>query len=468
MICNLEAGLGEGRFPCLGEKCYFGLLHYPARPGAPHLRRPMWKLLYNTLVLPALWLGFRVLWPFNRKVRRGLRGRRSSLQRLRVFIRNNPGRRRLWVHASSMGEFEQAKPIIEELRRRMPDLVVVATFFSPSGYDNNLRYRAVDAVAYIPFDSGAKARRFLTLLEPTAAVFIRYDVWPNHVWICRAMGIPVMLANATMRARSGRLLPGVRRFHRAIYDAMDVILTVSEEDAQHFRGLGLSRPRIAAVGDTRYDRVAGKAAESQQRMPLPAAVREGRRTLVIGSSWPEDEEVVLPVLFKLLEHDPTLQCIIVPHEPTIDHLEFLEYRLSGKFDALRFSYVHTWKGERVIIVDSIGILLPLYAAADLAFVGGGFKSNVHNTLEPAAYGIPVLYGPKIGNSQEAQQLADSGGGIVVRNRQECYRSMRRLIDDENHREECGRRAGAFVHARAGSTEAILGALTPLLQSRFKE
>ncbi|MDT8325308.1 MAG: glycosyltransferase N-terminal domain-containing protein [Bacteroidota bacterium] len=424
----------------------------------------MWKFLYSTLVLPALWLAFRALWPFNRKVRRGLRGRRSSMQRLRVFIRNNPGRRRLWVHASSMGEFEQAKPIIEELRRRMPDLVVVATFFSPSGYENNLRYRAVDAVAYIPFDTTANARRFLALLEPTAAVFIRYDVWPNHVWACHAMGIPVMLANATMRDGSGRLLPGVRRLHRAIYNAMDIILTVSEQDAENFRRLGLSRPRIAAVGDTRYDRVAGKAAESRQRMPLPAAVREGRRTLVVGSSWPEDEEIVLPVLFKLLAHDPTLQCILVPHEPTIDHLEFLEYRLNGMFASIRFSYLHAWKGERIIIVDSIGILLPLYAAADFAFVGGGFKSNVHNTLEPAAYGIPVLYGPKIANSQEARQLAADGGGIVVRNRQECYRSMRRLIDDASHRAECGRRAGAFVHARAGSTTAILEALMPLLRS----
>ena len=334
----------------------------------------MWKFLYSVLVLPVLWVAFRVLWLFNRKVRRGLRGRRSSMQRLRVFMRGNPGAQRLWVHASSMGEFEQAKPIIEELRRRMPDLVVVASFFSPSGYDNNLRYREIDAVLYIPFDTARNARRFLELLRPTTAVFIRYDVWPQHVWACRDMGIPVRLANATRRRDSGRLLPFIGRFHRAVYNAMDVILTVSEEDAENFRRLRLSVPLIKAVGDTRYDRVAGKAAQSLSRMPLPDSVREGRRTLVVGSSWPEDEEVVLPVLFKLLEHDPTLQCIIVPHEPTIDHLEFLEYRLAGKVDSLRFSYVHAWKGERVIIVDSIGILLPLYAAADLAFVGSMLRT----------------------------------------------------------------------------------------------
>ena len=141
----------------------------------------MWAFLYSGIVLPALWLAFRALWLVNRKVRRGLRGRATSMQRLRVFIRNNPGKQRLWVHASSMGEFEQAKPIIEALRRRMPDLVVVASFFSPSGYENNLRYREIDAVVYIPFDTRKRARRFLSLLAPTAAVFIRYDVWPNHV-----------------------------------------------------------------------------------------------------------------------------------------------------------------------------------------------------------------------------------------------------------------------------------------------
>jgi 3-deoxy-D-manno-octulosonic-acid transferase len=266
-----------------------------------------------------------------------------------------------------------------------------------------------------------------------------------------------------MRDNSGRLFPGVRNFHRAVYNAMDVILTVSERDAEHFRKLRLSKPVIHAVGDTRYDRVSVKAEESRRRMPLPAQLLEGKRTLVIGSSWSEDEEVVLPVLFKLLQHDPTLQCIIVPHEPTLDHLEFLEYRLADHTDSIRFSYMHTWNGERVIIVDSIGILLPLYAAADVAFVGGGFRSNVHNTLEPAAYGIPVLYGPKIGNSQEARELAEAGGGFVVHTKQECYKKLRQLIDDESLRAVAGGRAGAFVRERSGSTEHILAHLIPLLQ-----
>lgn len=422
----------------------------------------MWKLLYNILILPPLWLGFRVLWLFNRKVRRGLRGRHSSLQRLRVFLRSNPGARRLWVHASSMGEFEQAKPIIEALREREPDLVIIASFFSPSGYDNNLRYRVVDAVVYLPFDSTRRARAFLALMRPTAAVFIRYDVWPNHIWACRELGIPVMLANATLRENSGRLRPLIRRFHRQVYDSMEAILTVSERDAEAFRSLGLRQARIEAVGDTRYDRVTGKAARSRTRLLVPEHILAGRTTIVVGSSWSEDEEVLLPALFSLLERDPGLLVVIVPHEPTIDHLEFLEYRLNGSVSHLRFSYLSSWNGERVLIVDSIGILLPLYAVADIAFVGGGFKSNVHNTLEPAAYGIPVLYGPKIGNSQEARELANAGGGFVVRSSEDVRTMLELLLTDPARRAAAGSAAGRFVAGRAGSTTHILAHLLPLL------
>lgn len=428
----------------------------------------MWKFLYNVLVLPVLWIAFRVLWLVNRKVRRGLRGRHTSMQRLRVYMRGNPPERRLWVHASSMGEFEQAKPIIEALKREDPGIAVIASFFSPSGYENNLRYTFIDAVVYLPFDTAKRARAFLELLKPAAAVFIRYDVWPNHIWACRDLGIPVMLANATLRENSARLFPGLRSFHRKLFDCMSVILTVSEEDAANFRRFHLSIPEITAVGDTRYDRVAGKAALSRNNSPLPPHVREGRRVIVFGSSWTEDEEVFLPAIIKLLEIDPTLLFIIVPHEPTIDRLEWLEYRFKDITPTRRFSWISSWSDERVLLVDSVGILLPLYASADIAFVGGGFRSNVHNTLEPAAYGIPVLYGPKIGNSREAAELSESGGGFVVRSRQEVYRMLRRLLSDDEFHATAGLAAGNFVASRAGSTRHILDALRPLLGKRRAE
>jgi 3-deoxy-D-manno-octulosonic-acid transferase len=245
---------------------------------------------------------------------------------------------------------------------------------------------------------------------------------------------------------------------------MEAILTVSQNDAAAFGRMNLRHAVIEVVGDTRYDRVAGKAALSRLRMLVPEHILKDRKAIVVGSSWSEDEEVLLPALFALLARDPRLLCIIVPHEPTIDHLEFLEYRLNGSVPSLRFSYLQSWHGERVLIVDSIGILLPLYAVADVAFVGGGFKSNVHNTLEPAAYGIPVLYGPKIGNSQEAQDLADAGGGFVVRSREEVEATLERLLNDDTARRKAGEAAGRFVSERSGSTAHILTRLLPMLEN----
>ncbi len=418
----------------------------------------MWRLLYNLLILPPLWLLLRLMAFFNRKVRAGFIGRKSVFEGLSEFRSKNVSENRIWMHVSSMGEFEQAKPIIEGLKRRFPGICVVVSFFSPSGLENSRRYPHADYLTYMPFDSSKNARRFLEILDPTIAVFIRYDVWPNHIWACKRRRIPVALVNATMRASSPRLLPVSRPFHRALFNAFDFILTISDEDAESFKLFGLSGPLLEAAGDTRFDRVRGRAEEAKNRSLLPERMVAGKRILVAGSSWNEDEEVLLPALFALLRYDPDLLCVIVPHEPTLEHLESLEYRLRGRAASLRFSYLNEWDGERILLVDSIGILLPLYASADVAFVGGGFRSNVHNTLEPAAYGIPVLYGPKLHNSREAAELAGHGGGFIVRNRRELYRTARRLLSDAGARAEAGAKSAGFIAARTGATDRILSGL----------
>jgi 3-deoxy-D-manno-octulosonic-acid transferase len=208
---------------------------------------------------------------FNRKVRRGLRGA-SQHARLRVYVRNNPDRRRLWNTRLQHGEFEQAKPIIEALRA----ICRIWRWWPPS---SRLGYETIFATPSStpqsnPFDTARAARAFLELLRPTAAVFIRYDVWPNHLWACRDLGIPAMLANATLRADSPRLLPVLRAFHRNIFECMTSILTVGEEDAANFRRFGLCGPHIAAVGDTRFDRVSTKAEQSARAPRSPAHIRE--------------------------------------------------------------------------------------------------------------------------------------------------------------------------------------------------
>ena len=198
--------------------------------------RRLWSVVYNGIVLPLLWLAVYAAAPVKRKVRRAIRGRRGLFATLNIQISTlKPGPKRIWFHSSSLGEFEQAKPIIVELKRRRPDTLVFASFFSPSGYDHSRNYRPADVITYIPFDSNGNANRFVDLLRPDAAVIVRYDVWPNHVWALKRRNIPIFLANATMDERSARHLPLVNDFHRWVYEDVDFILTVSERDANAFR-----------------------------------------------------------------------------------------------------------------------------------------------------------------------------------------------------------------------------------------
>ncbi|HXX63282.1 MAG TPA: glycosyltransferase N-terminal domain-containing protein, partial [Bacteroidota bacterium] len=367
-----------------------------------------WSFIYNFAVIPLFWSVIQAIGIVDPKTRHGIRGRDALFADLAQHAGALDGGTRIWFHSSSMGEFEQAKPIIAELRRRYPSIRVVVSFFSPSGYEHSLRYRQADVITYLPFDTRANARRFLDLVRPDAAVMVRYDIWPNHIWQLEARGIPVMIANATMRARTKRRLPMVRSFHHYVYNAIDEILTVADSDVRAFRHFRLDHPVIQAIGDTRYDQVQIRCTEARQRRIMAAGVTAGKRVVVIGSSWPEDEEVVLPACFDLLDSMDDLLVIIVPHEPTEDHLASLERDCAGRSSAIRFSALNEYAGERVIIVDSVGILMVLYASADIAYVGGSFRQGIHNVLEAAVYGIPVMFGPKHRNSHEPLMLLESG------------------------------------------------------------
>jgi 3-deoxy-D-manno-octulosonic-acid transferase len=417
--------------------------------------KSVWQFLYTYCVLPVLWMVIHVLGLVNRKVRRGIRGRRRlfALLESQVARRLAPGTR-VWFHASSLGEFEQAKPIIAELKRRRPDARIIVTFFSPSGYEHSRRYPLADVVSYLPYDTPRNARRFLDLTKPDCAVIIRYDVWPNHVWELQRRGIPVLIANATMRPTTKRRLPFVRQFHFHVYNAINSILTVSHHDAEAFALFKLTAPVVEPIGDTRYDQVSIRSVEAKKRHLIAEAILQNKKVLVAGSSWPEDEAVLLPAFHKLREKNGNLLLIIVPHEPTVEHLEELEADLQGT-PSIRFSALNDYRGEHVIVVDSIGILMALYSYAHVAYIGGGFKQNVHNVLEAAVYGIPVVYGPRHKNSQEAVTLAQRGGGFVVENAATLHETLHMLISNEQLRTQAGNAAGDFVRQNVGATERFL-------------
>lgn len=417
---------------------------------------------YNLLFIPFFSLAMRIAGVFNQKIRKGLEGRQDVLKKAASKVEKfDKTRITIWFHSSSLGEFEQAKPIIEKLKKQ-GNVNIFVTFFSPSGYDNSMKYPYADAVTYLPLDSPSNADKFVKIINPSLAIFMRYDIWPNFIFALDNNNVPAFLVDATMRSDSKRLNPFLKPFHTLLYSKFDYILTISDLDLKNFLAFNLDRKKVLKIGDTRFDRVHERAIIARERKLIREDILKGKKVIVAGSIWEEDEEVLLPAVKKLLKYHEETVVILVPHEPTLLHLEKLENEFAGNEQTIRFSFLNTYNNERVIIVDSIGILMTLYFYADIAFVGGSFKSNVHNTLEAAVYGIPVIYGPKIGNSQEAGELEQSGGGTIVRTKKEMYRKMRNFIADEELRIKTGEKSRNFVMGNTGATKIILEKISEVI------
>ena len=417
--------------------------------------KSFWKFTYNLLFIPLLYILVRIIGLFNSKIQRGLRGRKRIFEDLIINAASlDKTKPLIWFHSSSLGEFEQAKPIIKELKNTR-NFNILVTFFSPSGYENSLRYPYADLVSYIPLDSKSNADRFIQIVKPDLVVFMRYDVWPNHIWAIQNAGIPSFLIDATMKKNSARHLPIIKNFHKYLFNDLSKVLTVSQIDSERFRKFIQDNEKIKVVGDTRFDRVYEKSITSRERDLINEDLFKDKTVFVAGSTWEEDQEIIIPVFKKLCKYNNNLILIIAPHEPSILNLDKIEHDFAKELGTIRFSYLNNYNNENVIIVDSIGILLALYTYADFAFVGGSFKQNIHNVLEAAVYGIPVVFGPRIENSQEAQQLVELGGGLVIRNKKEAYRTISNLISNKVDREKRGKTCYDYVQQNLGASKLIL-------------
>lgn len=417
--------------------------------------KSIWSLVYNILFLPALYLLIKFAGLFNNKVRRGIAGRKRLFEELILSTNalNRTGKL-VWFHSASLGEFEQAKPIIKKLKLEKK-LTILITFFSPSGYDNSRKYPYADLISYLPFDTKNNVDKFVRIVKPDLFVMIRYDIWPNLIWNLKKANIPSCIVDATMKKNSSRALPIIKSFHKTLFGDILKILTISEADAEAFKLFNCDDDTVKVVGDTRFDRVYQKSIIARDKKLIRSSVLAGKKVFVAGSTWEQDEEVILPAFLKLVKYDKDVLMIIAPHEPNLLHLEKIENEFEGKLKTIRFSHLNNYSDEKVIIVDSIGILLTLYTYADVAFVGGSFKQNIHNVLEAAVYGIPVVFGPKINNSHEAKELQKRGGGLLIRGKREAYRRLRSLFSDEGLREARGKLSLKYVQENIGATDKII-------------
>ena len=417
--------------------------------------KQFWSLFYNILIVPTLFVFVRLIGIFNSKVRTGIIGRRRLFEELILNAAAlDKSKKLIWFHSSSLGEFEQAKPVIEQLKKTS-DINILVTFFSPSGYENSKKYPYADLVSYLPFDTKTNAEKFINIVRPDLAVIMRYDIWPNHIWSMKKIGVTSYLIDATMKPGSARKLPIVKNFHKVLFKDISKILTVSQTDSKGFESFDCSANQLMVVGDTRFDRVYQRSLLAKNRNLIKDEVLKDKKILVAGSTWGLDEDVIIPAFIKLAKYDPDILLIIAPHEPTLIHLERIENEFSRNLKTIRFSHLNNYKDERVIIIDSIGILLTLYTYADAAFIGGSFKQSIHNVLEAAVYGVPVLFGPKIENSQETQKLLKRGGGILIMDKRDAFKQLRSIFRDDNLRKEKGKISKDFVKENLGATDKIL-------------
>ena len=398
---------------------------------------------------------------FDKKLARGLDGRRGLAARLAAWAaaQRDPRRPLVWMHAPSVGEGLQAKPVLETLRAEHPDWQLAFTFFSPSA-ERLAKNLPVDVADYLPVDRPGEVTAALDALQPTALVFSKLDVWPELTLAAARRGVKLGLISATVSSESSRLRWPTRRWAHPAYAALDSIGTISEEDGRRLELLGARPEAIAVTGDTRYDSVAERAERiDRTREPFArlAATPGDTFTIVAGSTWPADEAVLLPAFADLLVQLPTARLLLAPHEPNPDHLAGIAERLRHlKLPRpVRLSQLEHAKAGPVIVVDRVGILADLYALGDTAFVGGGFhRAGLHSVLEPAVFGVPTMFGPHWRMSRDAALLLEDGGAVALSTdgRHPLHSQWLVWHHDPAARRKAGKAAKTMVDEGRGASE----------------
>lgn len=378
-----------------------------------------------------------------------------------------PGDRVVWVHAASLGEFEQGRPLIERIRKDNPEYKILLTFFSPSGYEVRKNYAGADCVCYLPFDTPVRVYRFLELVKPEMAIFVKYEIWRNYLAELSRRKIPTYLISAAFR-------PSQKFFKKSFSWYGDwlrwfkTIFVQNEESRRLLHGIGIDN--VEVTGDTRFDQVANIRAT---RRPIPeleafTAPEYGIKPMVMvaGSSWPLDEDVYVP----WINAHPEVKLVIAPHEFDSQRLERLRARFNhgaALMSELK-NHPEASQGRQVLIIDCFGILSSAYAYCDVAYVGGGFGVGIHNINEPAVYGVPVIYGPNHTRFIEANEMAKVGCGLPISGRDSFELIADSLLNDESGRRKRGQWAEQYIQSKLGATDKVYEAIFRSVDERKPE
>ena len=418
-------------------------------------------MIYNIVIYFVLW-GIAIASLFNEKVRKMWRGEREAFKILKQKV--DPNAKYIWFHAASLGEFEQGRPLMERIRKDYPQYKILLTFYSPSGYEVRKNYEGADIICYMPVDTRLNAIRFLRLVRPVMAFFIKYEFWSNFLHILKHRNIPTYSVSSIF-CEDQVFFKWYGRSYANVLKCFTRFFVQNEESKRLLEGIGITA--VDVVGDTRFDRVL-QIKEAAKQLPICEAFRTGVassqsadvphhdfKVFVAGSSWPPDENIFIP----FFNEHKDWRLLIAPHVIAEEHLKLILSLIKGK-KVVRYTQTTPEEAAEadVLIIDCFGLLSSMYNYGDVAYIGGGFGVGIHNTLEAAVWNMPVIFGPNNKKFQEAQGLLKSGGGFEINTYEDFSGLMSSLMNDEAFLKQAGDKAGAFVAHLAGATDKVLASV----------
>lgn len=418
-------------------------------------------MIYNIVIYFVLW-GIAIASLFNEKVRKMWRGEREAFKILKQKV--DPNAKYIWFHAASLGEFEQGRPLMERIRKDYPQYKILLTFYSPSGYEVRKNYEGADIICYMPVDTRLNAIRFLRLVRPVMAFFIKYEFWSNFLHILKHRNIPTYSVSSIFR-EDQVFFKWYGRSYAGVLKCFTRFFVQNEESKQLLKGIGITA--VDVVGDTRFDRVL-QIKEAAKHLPICEAFRTGVassqsadvphhdfKVFVAGSSWPPDENVFIP----FFNEHKDWRLLIAPHVIAEEHLKLIFSLIKDK-KVVRYTQTTPEEAAEadVLIIDCFGLLSSMYNYGDVAYIGGGFGVGIHNTLEAAVWNMPVIFGLNNKKFQEAQGLLKSGGGFEINTYEDFSGLMSSLMNDETFLKQAGDKAGTFVAHLAGATDKVLASV----------
>lgn len=418
-------------------------------------------MIYNIVIYFVLW-GIAIASLFNEKVRKMWRGEREAFKIMKQKV--DPNAKYIWFHAASLGEFEQGRPLMERIRKDYPQYKILLTFYSPSGYEVRKNYEGADIICYMPVDTRLNAIRFLRLVRPVMAFFIKYEFWSNFLHILKHRNIPTYSVSSIFR-EDQVFFKWYGRNYAGVLKCFTRFFVQNEESKRLLEGIGITA--VDVVGDTRFDRVL-QIKEAAKQLPICEAFRTGVassqsadvphhdfKVFVAGSSWPPDENIFIP----FFNEHKDWRLLIAPHVIAEEHLKLILSLIKGK-KVVRYTQTTSEEAAEadVLIIDCFGLLSSMYNYGDVAYIGGGFGVGIHNTLEAAVWNMPVIFGPNNKKFQEAQGLLKSGGGFEINTYEDFSGLMSSLMNDEAFLKQAGDKAGTFVAHLAGATDKVLASV----------